>query len=453
MSHGPPVDGHDSHHIQKNLRHFYRQVPAEPLIRLQKDVDTAFATMQKFKTTEIVKMMNTTPVLVKTTNTETDTVNNFEITKNPDQWINWFVAIHIKYKNKQIVKMITQEFAVCAPAKFETSVIKETLATTILLSSKIPPHRLKDYDIESKHHASGQFHKFIAALSACVSELEGSPDSVWVHGDTPGVSTLETRSGISFAIKQMPHNEYMAAVADHRFEQHINCRKITRAFKLQPVKLEISLEGSAITIDALVYPRSKLLDTGGLLVGRMQPTNGITLYPIKPTVIETNEMTVIHDKYGCISEDHAASLMTGYTRKYRKRLVEKYVATHILRDVISTKTDLHDIPPLQSMTENDIYSMYNKLKTIATTEDIAKCKQVSTTWKQPYILTCTGGTVDCFQNDSQHTDMALHTNNIFEVSYNMNEKPVIVCGDIPVSMYATYYTGGTRGKSETPPPE
>lgn len=56
-------------------------------LRFQKNVNTAFTAMHEFKTTKIVNITNDTPVIVKTTNTETDTTNNIEITQNPYQWI------------------------------------------------------------------------------------------------------------------------------------------------------------------------------------------------------------------------------------------------------------------------------------------------------------------------------------------------------------------------------
>jgi hypothetical protein len=431
--------------ISPNIQdHFRVMVPNNLLINYQKNIDAAFSRMQKFKTHKIAALMNK-EVYRGSENLEPHS----EIGK---PWTYWFLSAHVKINNPDnpMSKIIP------ISQIFQTDSVKQSLATAYL------SQLITSTQVELKKNRDTGVEKFSNALASLLREL-GQNKHEWVENAVTGVSTIHTDYGISVTFKSILHNRHMPVVADHRFEQYINCHRTTRGFELQPKILEISLDGCAFTLNACVYPRCKTTKIGGLLIGTMCPTNVEPRHPIAATVVESANMTLSRIAQVGIDECDAASVMAGYTCRYRNSLVDVYLACHILRVVCDLKE--FKIPPLQDMSAEVVHETHNILHKhmMDSPEDERQIIQImckdafrgmqklshpnhgsdgSSDHACLYHIRCTGGTVDCFENDTQYTDMALHTNNFFSATFDVDGQHTHVSGDIPVSMYATYYIGG-----------
>ena len=438
--------------------HTHRLPSEATLIEAQQEVDNAYANLQEYKTREIKNMMDMSfkqvPVDTETEKRKTARIH--------DEWKTWFIFTRFEHQ------MADKQTKTNRFGSFSMAVNKDNKAPCLnnqfvewILATMTAIH-LDENDDDSK--------KFAIAMNRSWEELN-SPN----HAETPTLqwkedehnkhsASMRASSGLFFEIQPLSARSLSGPtpVADHRYAQYADCRLVTRGFTFVPLTLKISLEGCDRVINANLYPRindeEQKNGLGGMLVGAKYINDVKKSTGTPTTILETHGMSLAkRGSSGGISEKDAASLLVKYAREYRKRLVDMFVVCHIMRAVAGLEGHEYEIPELHDLAESDIQNLHKRIRDTLTDEMIDKAKAIFGKMHSHYgqgqektigengdiyNIVCTGGTVDCFDNDTHHTDMALHTNNIAHIECMIDGEPLSICADFSISIYSTYYIGG-----------
>ena len=425
-------------------------VDSEPFIFAQEKLDTACANIHEWKSHAITKLMNQT-----IDNSEEEYVGDDgepwpsreeDMFRRGHHWQNWFAISRFgktKYmdQGKAISHQVTVSNRVTDEDNFTDMRTQLVEITLVFIKKNLKQMRMNGID------------DFVSAITESITEVNARANHTWERSNESDATFMHTDSGLTFEFERMTSRPF---VADHRYEQYHSCRKMTQEFNIRPLSLKITMKGSETNILTLIYPRREGIDNmalGGLLVGASLVNDVAGIQQLYPTVIQTKNLALTRDVHNGIFEEDAASLLASHARKYRDDLMNMFVATHCMRAVLGK--DQSDIPPLRTLSAEMIKSIHLKYQLLNNQDKRAKELMSSLQRinesnsphfkdRRVFDVTCTGGTVDCFNNDTQHTDMSLHTNNNVFLEFTYEDKKTLVDEPIAVSMYATYYIGGLR---------
>jgi hypothetical protein len=422
------------------------------LVNGQREVDIAYAHMEDYKAHAIVEMMNSTTRSTNPISVENDEPK-YTYGSISSPWKNWFVVscleeigdggtvdVVCSHPHTLTIPNAGQDGGGTTAPTIETEFANRAIANVLL---------------DTKTTVGGS-SEFLDALRNFMTTSNGRVvDYVWVHSNDTNTSTM-TASGLSFELQKMSN---ISHVSDHRFEQYVICRNITRGFQLQAMTLTISLCNAndqqshlprcTTTLHAAIYPRHDGKDTAGMLVGVIHCNDMSPGQQPQYSVIDTNNLALTCSGPNGINEEDAAFLLVTHTREYLNKLVDVFVASHVMRVVHGNHTGLdYDIPHLRDMTEATILSTHQKLQVLCN-DTLEEAQNIFLSMRSVdapghYSIECTDGTIDCFDKGKQHTDMALHTANIVDIEFIYNGCKISIHENISASMYATYYTGGVR---------
>jgi hypothetical protein len=503
--------GYTGGQVYSHVKHQNSDTPIkiDDLLSAQHDLDVAYADMHEIKSDGVKEMMNHENVMtpsgkptdpganLKASQRRPDTLKTVDpklatlmpnktgsSTNNP--WKHWFfIAKFVKPntvdhelgKNKAIKnpgERITDSFELLP------SGTKNTLCEFL---QQILCHSVKSFNVEAD-----ELRQILLACDDVTADLNTIDHNPWKKSNA-GHAIWQHLTGLFFEFEPMKTRPF---VPDHRFEQYNSCRKITQCFYNHPMILTISKRGLKHHIMVKIYPRRQGENKGCMLVGTNhinglntgslggafssarhvkvedndaslrkivdndapvhQEAPGRAVHDLQPTVIDNDCKALTRDVSNHVREKDAAAMLVIHTRRYRDKIVQKYIACHCMRVVLEKPaSDIRDLHLLSAADILQKYSEYwdmNKGEFAVRLFESMVYTDDDTSTQNMYFLTCTGGTIDCFSNDKQHIDMSLHTNNNLVFKFTYNGVDTNIRQKLSVSMYATYYPGGNLIRTE-----
>jgi hypothetical protein len=230
--------------------------------------------------------------------------------------------------------------------------------------------------------------------------------------------------------------------SDHRFAQRVLSQGVTQTYSQQPMEFTASIGDNLDSFRAAIYPCS--VKSTGLFMGTMHASGHER--PMKSCGVITSNTMLVHPKWG-VHEADATTLMAPYAKSHVTALSSMFVKSAIMRAVLGNTIPDPDLT-LDGMDVPMVVNQYKKLRStlspqqVSTSMDMWKGMHAKTgndANKPLYTVTCVDGTVDCFKNDSSHTGMALHTNNMVHAKFAFDGKEIEIKSPLVVSVYGTYY--------------
>jgi hypothetical protein len=275
---------------------------------------------------------------------------------------------------------------------------------------------------------------------AIFSSVPIPPLSKWTPSVDGKSISVRAESGLQFECSLL-HADLSSNTgvreSDHTFSRRMMCSGVTRAYSAQPLVITAHCNtASSQMIRACVYPCSAkatgLLMATTHLSGFERPLRSCAL--VSPCTLRR------HMSFG-VHEADVSALLVPYARTHVRTLAEMFCKCAIMRTVQGSGAPVFKVSRLGDMDELELHMQYTTLRGKCTSMQLHTCASI---WagvqnSNGMTLDCISGTVDSFENDIYHTDVAMHTHNMMNISFNHGGQDFTTSSPVVVSLYGTYY--------------
>ena len=277
-------------------------------------------------------------------------------------------------------------------------------------------------------HGADEFHRLLYASVYSSSSLASSTQ--WLqHPEDKSTITAMTSNGIELKCQTLPFGAQIASDLTCS-KQHV-CQSITQTHSKRPVVFTARFATHCLRVQ--VYPCNACSNTG-LLMGTVHSSGSV--HPLLSCAVVANKTLVAHPTFGVHCSD-AASLLTPYARRHMHSLASVHTKNTVMRAVLGNDPThpavIHNLD--ESLRENQT------LRGSLDESQLQTCAQIWSTMKRgkSVELKCTEGTVDCFRNDVNHTDIGLHSQTLLDFRFTHMDKESHVGEPLEVSVFGTYF--------------
>jgi hypothetical protein len=265
------------------------------------------------------------------------------------------------------------------------------------------------------------------------------PLSAWKLASDGSSISVCTTSGLRLQVAFLHNNTSNLGLneSDQTFAQRMMCQRVTRTYTSQPVVVTAQCAAAkSQVLRACVYPCSNT--SSGVLMatthlsGFERPLRSCAL--VVPCVLRR------HASFG-VHEADVSTLITPYVRTHVRTLAEMFSKCAIMRVVLGTAAPVFKTGRLGDMDELELHMQYTHLRGMCTSTQLQSCSKIWAEVNSSHTmnLACISGTVNAFQNDDFHTDVAMHTHSIMDTTFKYRGNDFDVSSPLVVSMYGTYY--------------
>lgn len=251
--------------------------------------------------------------------------------------------------------------------------------------------------------------------------------------------SVSTASGLHIQCAHLHDNSSNIASheSDHTFSRRTMCQRVTQNYSSQPLIITAHTSSRVSQVlRACVYPCSKT--SSGLLMA----TTHLSGYerPLRSCALVIPCSLRRHASFG-VHEADVSTLITPFVRTHVQTLAELYSKCAIMKVVLQEAAPTFELSRLGDMDELELHTQYTRLRGLCTSAQLKLC---ANTWAETKSsdamrLTCISGTINAFQNDAFHTDVATHTRSIMDMTFTYEGDVHHMSSPIVVSLYGTYY--------------
>jgi hypothetical protein len=263
--------------------------------------------------------------------------------------------------------------------------------------------------------------------------------SAWKLASNGTSISVFTPSGLRLECAFLHNNLSNMAVneSDHTLSRRMMCQRVTRTYSAQPLVITAQFTPSeSRVLRACVYPCSS--KSSGVLMatthlsGFERPLRSCAL--VVPCALRRHKSFGVH-------EADVSALVTPYARTHVRTVAEMFSKCAVMRAVLGSAAPVFKICRLGDMDELVLHTQYTKLRGMCTSTQLQSCASIWAGVERSHAmdLTCISGTMNAFENDDFHTDIAMHTHSMIDTAFTYNGEDFQVKSPIVVSMYGTYY--------------
>jgi hypothetical protein len=283
--------------------------------------------------------------------------------------------------------------------------------------------------------------KLKRAVYDVVYSSESVPDlSQWKLADGGRSISVNTASGLRLECAFLHNNRSSNTKireSDHTFSRRMMCQGVTRTYSTQPIVVTARFSPAVShMLQVCVYPCS-VRQTGLLMA-----TTHVSGFerPLRSCAVVVPCAIRRHVTFG-VHEADVSALVTPITRAHVRTLAQMFSKCAVMRAVLGTSAPVFTVNRLGDMDELELHTQYTSLRGMCTHTQLQTCAGI---WDEVNMnhtmgLVCVAGTLDTFENDQMHTDVAMHTHSIMDTTFKHEGKDFSVSSPIVVSLYGTYY--------------
>jgi hypothetical protein len=278
------------------------------------------------------------------------------------------------------------------------------------------------------------------AVYDVVYSAESIPSlSEWKLGPGGNNISVCTASGLRLECALLHNDESNMAAneSDQTFSRRMMCQRVTRTYSAQPIVITAqSTTAISRLLRACVYPCSN--KPSGILMATTH-LSGFER-PLRSCAIVVPCALRRHASFG-VHEADVSALITPYARTHVRTLAEMFSKCAVMRTVLGTKTPVFTTSRLGDMDELELHKQYTHLRGMCTHTQLRSCANIWEDVDRSHAmnLTCISGTINAFENDDFHTDVAMHTHSMMDTTFMYGGEEFKVNSPLVVSMYGTYY--------------
>lgn len=252
--------------------------------------------------------------------------------------------------------------------------------------------------------------------------------------------SVRTTSGLSLECAFLHTNKSSKTSnreSDHTFSRRMMCQGVTRTYTTQPLVITARFTPAVSKVlRACVYPCSTKA------TGLLMATTHVSGFerPLRACALVVPCALRRHKNFG-VHEADVSALAIPFARTHVRTLAQMFSKCAIMRAVLGSVAPVFPVHRLGDMDELELHLQYTHLRGLCTSGQLETCASIWNDVNKNHRMTvgCVSGTVDAFENDNLHTDIAMHTHSILDTTFNHNGHAFNVNSPIVVSMYGTYY--------------
>jgi hypothetical protein len=265
------------------------------------------------------------------------------------------------------------------------------------------------------------------------------PISGWTIASDGKSISVHTLNGLLIKCAHLHNNKTNMAreESDQTFARRTMCQRVTQTYSSQPLVVSVNcVARPSQMLKASVYPCSK--SSSGILMA----TTHLSGYerPLRSCALVVPCSLRRHVNYG-VHEADVSALIAPFVRTHTHTIAALYSKCALMKVVLQDAAPVFLLPRLGDMDELELHTQYTRLRGLCTPLQLKSC---ASTWSEmqasdAVTVTCISGTINAFENDKFHTDVATHTHSIMDTTFTHEGQVHHVSSPLIVSLYGTYY--------------